>query len=535
MGKAPARAQSGGCGLARGAVRLGFALAMAFVLGPAAHAAAAGGDLELIDCISDDDSSVECATSTPGLGEHPQQVVISPDEASVYVASYDGSSVVTLDRDLETGELIPAGCIEDETHGGDECATTAPGLQSARSIQISPDGTSVYVGGRTSVAHFVRGEAGELSFVDCITSDAAQDCGDDFDPDLALGEVMLSPDGKSLYALSEHSLVAFDRAADGALAFAECYTASNVPDYPGGGPSPGTCTPSNDALFGATAFAISPDGESVYVLATGGGDGVGSDGITRFDRDPSTGEITGATCEWARGIVGCATPPYSLDPRSLALSPDGSSAYVTSGYMGHENALHRLDRDSATGALSRGECFTADPHALCVQSPILRDSEPRFAGMDPSGRSTYLTNGSVLDSPAETGQTRLFPLACAGPPALVAATGCPARELNFTADGATAFGARGVVSIWRRELDFEAPNTSIVLPGKRSPRVRFLLEATEPGSAFECSVDRQSWRACASRGRTRKLGPGKHRLRARAIDPAGNPDPQPAKRRFRIR
>ena len=65
-------------------------------------------------------------------------------------------------------------------------------------------------------------------------------------------------------------------------------------------------------------------------------------------------------------------------------------------------------------------------------------------------------------------------------------------------------------------------------------RVTFKFSATEPGSRFECKLDKQEWKACASPRTVKNLDEGKHRLRVRAIDPAGNVDPTPAQDKFRV-
>jgi hypothetical protein len=59
--------------------------------------------------------------------------------------------------------------------------------------------------------------------------------------------------------------------------------------------------------------------------------------------------------------------------------------------------------------------------------------------------------------------------------------------------------------------------------------------ATEPGATFHCKLDRGRWRTCRSPKTYRKLRPGGHTFRVRAIDAAGNVDPTAAKRRWHVR
>ncbi|TMK58524.1 MAG: hypothetical protein E6G51_01870 [Actinobacteria bacterium] len=62
----------------------------------------------------------------------------------------------------------------------------------------------------------------------------------------------------------------------------------------------------------------------------------------------------------------------------------------------------------------------------------------------------------------------------------------------------------------------------------------FSFTSSEPGSSFQCSLDRAKFKPCASPQRYRIQKPGKHLFRVRAIDPAGNVDRTPVRRRFEV-
>jgi hypothetical protein len=83
-----------------------------------------------------------------------------------------------------------------------------------------------------------------------------------------------------------------------------------------------------------------------------------------------------------------------------------------------------------------------------------------------------------------------------------------------------------------------APNTKLgghVVPLGVVPGVPtlFVFGSSEIGSRFECKFDRRPYRACVSPFR-RKVGPGKHALRVRAIDALGLADPTPATFRWQV-
>lgn len=85
--------------------------------------------------------------------------------------------------------------------------------------------------------------------------------------------------------------------------------------------------------------------------------------------------------------------------------------------------------------------------------------------------------------------------------------------------------------------DKTPPDTKIVKgPPKKTHKttVKFKFTATEAGSTFQCKLDRKPFKPCSSPKKYKKLKPGKHVFKVRAIDKAGNVDPTPAKRAFTV-
>jgi hypothetical protein len=68
----------------------------------------------------------------------------------------------------------------------------------------------------------------------------------------------------------------------------------------------------------------------------------------------------------------------------------------------------------------------------------------------------------------------------------------------------------------------------------RSPVFRFTDSTGQPGTSFECKLDRKPWRACSSPLRLKKLSRGKHTLEIKAKNGAGEFEPAPAKRKFKV-
>lgn len=83
-----------------------------------------------------------------------------------------------------------------------------------------------------------------------------------------------------------------------------------------------------------------------------------------------------------------------------------------------------------------------------------------------------------------------------------------------------------------------SPQTRIVKHPRRRTTARiarFAFRSDQPGSRFQCRVDRAAFKPCRSPfKRRRKLKPGSHSFRVRAINASGAVDPSPARFRWRV-
>lgn len=82
----------------------------------------------------------------------------------------------------------------------------------------------------------------------------------------------------------------------------------------------------------------------------------------------------------------------------------------------------------------------------------------------------------------------------------------------------------------------DRPNTSITKAPKRTTterRARFAFASSVPESGFRCRLDRGSFERCASPAVYRRLNPGRHTLRVRAVD-GGRIDRTPAIHRWKV-
>lgn len=85
--------------------------------------------------------------------------------------------------------------------------------------------------------------------------------------------------------------------------------------------------------------------------------------------------------------------------------------------------------------------------------------------------------------------------------------------------------------------DLTAPQTKI----ESSPsgwtvaqKARFSFKSSEASSTFQCKLDKKAWKRCMSPQTYKNLKQGKHTFEVRARDKAGNIDPSPARRTWRV-
>ena len=84
--------------------------------------------------------------------------------------------------------------------------------------------------------------------------------------------------------------------------------------------------------------------------------------------------------------------------------------------------------------------------------------------------------------------------------------------------------------------DVTSPDTTVTKKPKDTSRskAKIKFSASEPGSHFECKVDKRQFKPCASPLKLKNLDVGKHKVQVRAVDAAGNVDATPAKVKWKV-
>ncbi|MBN1886894.1 MAG: beta-propeller fold lactonase family protein [Thermoflexales bacterium] len=252
-------------------------------------------------------------------------IALSPNDNGkhVYIASYYDNALAVFSRDVASGTLAFVEFYQDGVGGVD-------GLEGANSVMVSPDGKQVYATSQydSAVAVFSRNATtGRLTFIA-----AYKDGENGLDGLAAARSAAVSPDGKNVYvaSFSDNAVALFGRdAPTGTLSYMGIITDVN--------------------MFGAESIAVSPDDKNVYVSC------MQSKALEVFSRDTTSGWLTAIEVHKDDS----ATPPGTDDgldtAKSVAVSPDGQYVYVVS--QGTDHALVVFSRDAATGKLTYREAF----------------------------------------------------------------------------------------------------------------------------------------------------------------------------------
>jgi DNA-binding beta-propeller fold protein YncE len=537
-----------------------IAMSLAIVIGAwlaLAGNAHAAGQITYDGCVAND-ASQGCADVPAAPLDGASGVAVSPDGKSVYASSIGSSSVSHLFRGGPDGQISYDGCLANSAAEGCFDLPADP-ITNARKVAVSPDGKSVYVvSDNGAVAHFFRSATGgQITYDGCVSNDGSQGCADIPGPGTPLvgaNDVAVSPDGKSVYVSSgiSDSVSHFFRSTTGGQISYDGCVANDASQGCADIPGPGT------PLVGADGVAVSPDNQSVYVSS-----GI-SDSVSHFFRSTVGGQISYDGCVANDASQGCADIPAApLDgPTAVVVSPDNKSVYVTSD-LG--DSVAHFFRSTTGGQISYDGCLANDASQGCADIPAAPLNGAAEVAVSPDGKSVYVAS-FFSDSVAHFFR--------GGPDGQISYDGCvandasqgcadvPAAPLTGAIDIAVSPDNRSVyvssvvsdsVSHFFRAVDPDPnpdpdqnpdpnadkspPQTTIDKGPKRkttrqATTIRF--SADEPGSRFECKLDKGKFKPCSSPRKIKRLRPGKHRFAVRAIDQAGNADPTPAKVRWRV-
>ncbi len=220
------------------------------------------------------------------------------------------------------------------------CVTIPQLDTSMNAVVVSPDSLNVYVRGHERLMAFDRAADGALTLkagnAGCFTETVATNCTD------AAGlvgwgyEMAVSPRGSQLYVSNERGVAIFNRGAGGTLSQAGDLTRCVTRDGSSTGPSECSSLGGGLASESTMAVTISPSGKHVFIS--------GTYGSVVFARSAATGTLAMTDCIAWQDVPGC----QDLDAtggsvsRSHRTAPARSSAPGTSPGSGSTTSTKRL-------------------------------------------------------------------------------------------------------------------------------------------------------------------------------------------------
>jgi hypothetical protein len=298
-------------------------------------------------------------------------------------------------------------------------------------------------------------------------------------------------------------------------------------------PALGSVTPSSPANDNFPHLIGTADPEatiSVYpnatcsgaALATGSGAALAGDGIQVPVPDNST-TVFYAAAALAGITSACSSSSISYQEVTPSAAPPGGQSPGGKGPTGGSQAVDVPGKPPA-------------PKLRTIPGGTANDNTPLVTGDAPgAGRVEIFANASCKGSVLVKGSASEFD---AGLPVQVI-DDVTVAFYGVSVDGG---GDRSVCSSSPVVYieDSLQPRTRITMgPGvktrKRTAVFRFLDSAGEaPGTTFLCRIDRRKWRPCTAPFRAKRLSRSAHLFRVKAVDPAGNREQKPAKRRFKV-
>jgi hypothetical protein len=238
-------------------------------------------------------------------------------------------------------------------------------------------------------------------------------------------------------------------------------------------------------------------------------------------------------------------PGFDITMDQAASSPT-VDAGTSDGQLGSLDIDRQQRVQNGTPDIGADEALdTVDPDTAITSGPSgeTQDPEPDFTFTSNEPGVTFQCNvdGLGFGSCGPTnGQTTLTGLTSGAHTLEVRAVDgagnfdeTPAQRA-FTIVTPSSGGGDGSGTGGGGTTDTDPPETTITKTRVKGDDAKVRFTADEPGSTFECRIDKKPFRSCTSPRTVKNLDDGRHRFRVVATDAAGNTDPSAAKAKIKV-
>lgn len=390
------------------------------------------------------------------------------------------------------GDLIGQSCIS--KGGVGDCAVMPDPkmLDFANGVAVAPDGSDVYVGSSTGIAHFRRAPDGTLSYANCVDTESspldrcpATSAPADAGSALSANAINLaiSPDGEDLYAVSWADALAWWKRdpVSGDLTWGDCWDGASNSDTNGRCGTATTIAGGNfpkGSMDFSQGISVTPDGQTIYIADQTGG-------LLQAQRNTSTGLVTPKACFDTTGsaAAGCTTTAADV-PMALSaidVASNSRDVYVRSISPGGITHFSR----TAGGTTSFTSCVAnISPSASCATAapaPVFTWS----GSLGVAGEALFThggNNGHVSGTPPPSGTVARFARNADG---TLAFQGCASTEVALgpcsSMPAQTSAGSIGRLLV--------APDASSVYLPHRGNAERALTRLSGSLSFLSCLSD----------------------------------------------
>ena len=260
------------------------------------------------------------------------------------------------------------------------------------------------------------------------------------------------------------------------------------------------------------------------------------------------------------GVTNDNTPTFSFSATD-AVGPINFQCSIDTGTPNFGACSGPGDTDTPPSSLADGpytfrvQATDAAGNSAVATQTFQVDATPPSVSVDsgPNGTTSDQTPTFTFSATDSAGPIALFRCSIdTGTPSFGACSGpgnsdTPASPLADNSYGfrVKATDVAGNSAIATRTFTVEtpkppvpvAPDTTITKGPKKKTttrRPKFKFTSSQAGSSFQCKLDRGTFKPCVSPFKPAKLGFGKHVFSVQAIGPAGNADPSPAVRKFKV-
>jgi Tol biopolymer transport system component len=193
------------------------------------------------------------------------------------------------------------------------------------------------------------------------------------------------------------------------------------------------------------------------------------------------------------------------------------------------------------GQAQGGSAIKIYPTSSCSGEPVATGTAEELAA---PGLGVTVAAGSTTSFWA-TAEAEGFTSLCSNPVAYRQESTAPPPPGGDSGEGSSGSGASSGGAVTgppvktHNGIAYVAPVTRITFgPSSktrtRRPVFRFTDSTGQPGTRFNCKIDRGVWKACGSPTKLKRLRPGRHVFSVKAVNAVGTPEAKPASRVFKL-